>query len=85
MASQTPGNIFGYASRQMIRSRNVRSYANPLEASRPHARYFAVRRFLAAPAKFATETDCRNSLDVGRTCRSLVPRELQIGPTYADF
>jgi hypothetical protein len=44
-----------------------------------------VRRFLAAPGKFATETDRRNSLDVDRTCWFLVPREPQIRRNTRGF
>ena len=41
--------------------------------------------FLAAPAKFASETKRRNYLGSARTRLSLVPREMPIKPNMPDF
>jgi hypothetical protein len=41
--------------------------------------------FLAAPAKFASETKRRNSLSSAPTRLSLVPREMPIKPNMPDF
>jgi len=45
----------------------------------------AVRVLVAAPAKFASETNRRDLQISARSRLSLVPREIQIGPKYGDF